>query len=463
MKIGVTALVRRSYAALPSPLRRTARFAYGQVPFPWSQGWTFARLYRRFWRSQWRSAAELRGLQLAELRRLLRHASTTVPAYRERFAGLGLGWSDIRRLEDLRLLPLTYKHELQDGGDAFFSTAIPAARTLLRTTSGSTGTPLTVASTNATQLAERAMMLRGWAWSGYRPGDRVAVCVGELTGVIVGEAHAPYTRYRESLDFSPHHLDRRGCDAYLELLRQFRPRFIRTYPSIAQTLGKRMQERGLRLDSVKALWTQSEIIYPAERTLIEAMWRAPIFDFYGMQEKCIAMSECEHHRLHLHSEFGLLELLPSDEPGLAQVVATGFHNPAMPLLRYQTRDLAVPDDDGPCRCGRALPTVKRIVGRVEDCLYASDGRQVMEIDAAIADLSHIRECQIVQEELGHVRVRVVPAPGFAAGDEAELAGRLRRCVGDDLRVTIERCTTLPRTATGKQRFIVSKIEPDWEP
>jgi len=459
---GPTAFLRRSYAALPGPLKRTTSRAYGRIPFPWNQGWTFARFYRRFSRTQWCSAARLHAVQERELRRVVEHAARSVPAYRRRFAELGISYRDIRCREDLASLPLTRKCELQDDRAGFISDAVAPAKRLLHTTSGSTGTPLTIASTASTHLAERAVMFLGWTWSGYRPSDRVAVCVGEVTGVLRGESHAPYARYRDSLEISPHHLDQRGCDAYLDLLVRFGPRFVRTYPSVGLILGRRMRERGLRLGSVKGFWTQSEVLYDRDRRFIEDTWGAPVFDFYGMQEKCIAMSECEHRRLHLHSEFGLLELVPDEASGMAHIVATGFHNPAMPLLRYQTKDLAVPGGE-PCPCGRALPTVERIVGRVEDFLYASDGRQIMEIDSAIADLAHIRECQIVQEALRRVRVRVVPAPGFAQTDAAELIRRVRQHLGDDVDVDVERCANLPRTKTGKQRFIVSLLEPELDP
>jgi len=456
------ALLRRSHSALPAPMKQVTGRIYGLIPFPWNQGWPFASLYRRLDRTQWLSAGELRSLQERELRRVVEHAAHTVPAYRRRFRELGIDYRDIRHIEDLAALPLTAKGDIQDDPEGFVSEAAPPARRLTHTTSGSTGTPLTIVSVEATHTAESVVMFRGFSWSGYRSFDRIAVCVGKVTGEILGPSHAPYARYRERFEFSPHHLDTRGCDAYLDQLVEFQPRFLRTYPSIAELLGQRMLERGIRLRSLDGVWTQSEVLSDTDRKFIEETWDAPIFDFYGMQEKCIAMSECEHRRLHLHSEFGALELVPDEATGMSQIVATGFHNPAMPLLRYQTRDLAVADDR-PCPCGRGLPTVARIVGRVEDSLYASDGRLVMEMDGVIAGLGHIRECQIVQEELAKIRVRVVPTPDFGDRDEVELAGRIRRELGQDVAVEVERLTTLPRTKTGKQRFIVSMIEPDPNP
>jgi phenylacetate-CoA ligase len=450
----------QAYRALPAPARRVASAAYGLVPFPWNAGWAFGRLHQRFWRSQHATAEQLAALQLGELRRVAQHAYDTVPAYRERFVAAGLQPADLRTLADWRAFPITTKAELQDDPESFVSEAVPANERVRRTTSGSTGTPLVIYTTPATQLAERAIMYRGWRWSGYASGDRIVTCVGELTGPRLGSDHAPYGRHRTDLELSPHHLSEAACRAYLKLMGEFEPAFFRTYPSIAQLLGKLMRDEKLPVPKVKAIWTQSEVLRRAERRLLEEQWQTRVYDYYGMQEKCVAMSECEYGRLHVHSEFGLVELIPSDNPPFSHIVATGFYNAAMPLLRYDTRDLAVPASE-PCACGRALPAIQRIVGRLEDFLLASDGSQVMEVDAAIGDLTAIRECQIIQETLTRTHVMVVPGPCYDDRTEGELRRRLLAALGDGVELSIERRASIPRTATGKQRFIVSKVKPGW--
>ena len=52
--------------------------------------------------------------------------------------------------------------------------------------------------------------------------------------------------------------------------------------------------------------------------------------------------ECEQHEgMHLNWEYGLVELLPTDEKNVYRIIATNLHNFSMPLLRYDTGDLAV--------------------------------------------------------------------------------------------------------------------------
>lgn len=454
-------LVRRAVAALPPPIRSVAREIRRRIPFPYNLGWAFGRAHATLWESQWHDANTLRALQERELRRVVTHAATTVPAYREMFRRLSLRPADVRTIADLAQLPLTTKAELQERPNAYLSEAVPEHRRIRHTTSGSTGTPLAAITTQHSWVAEKAAMYRGWRWAGYRQHDRIVTCVGPLSDNNTG-GRAPIERWNDYLDISPHHLDEVGCRQYVDILREFNPHFIRTYPSVFLILGKHMAEQGVKLPELKALLTHSEVIYPEDQRELEATWGAPVRDYYGMQEKCVAMSECERGQLHLHAELGVVELVATEYEPFRQVVATGFFNPAMPLLRYATGDLAV-EAKGRCGCGRAHETIERLIGRIEDFIYRADGSPALELDAIIAPLQHIRECQIVQETLEHTRVRLRPAPPFTEADEQTLVRALKDELGGNVRITVEHCDALERTSSGKLRFLVSKLDPGWQP
>ncbi|MFH1261859.1 MAG: hypothetical protein V1495_00195 [Pseudomonadota bacterium] len=437
---------------LPTPVRAPFRLAFSMVPFPWNLGLEFARLHRRFWRSQHWSADRLGELQLEELRRIVRVAARSVPAYREKFAQAGLDPDRIRSFDDFRRLPVTTKGEIRQEPERFRSSAVPGAALLQHRTSGSTGSPMVVYSTREAWLAERAMMYRGWRWAGFRSGDRIATCVGEA----VEGSDEPTRLYRNRLDLSSGRLDPDGFALFTEALRSFDPQFVRTYPSIARVLGLELRTRGIRLPSLKGIWTQSETLTPAMRSDLETIWKAPVRDYYGLQEKCAAMSECEQGTMHVHAEFGLVELLPGPHPGLSKIVATGFWNRAMPFLRYETGDLAIPRTD-PCRCGRALPVIGMIQGRMEDLLITPSGKVIADLDQVIFQVDGIRESQVIQERPDSIRVLVAPSPGFSEAEEATLRNVLQLRVGNDVRITIERVTAVPRTSSGKIRFLVSRL------
>ena len=87
---------------------------------------TYASYMREFERNQYLHPDDLRKLQLSRLRRLLVDAYRYVPFYRHRMTLAGLTPLDIRTHEDLRLLPVLTKRDIQDQQDLLVSSNIPA-------------------------------------------------------------------------------------------------------------------------------------------------------------------------------------------------------------------------------------------------------------------------------------------------------------------------------------------------
>ncbi len=152
-----------------------------------------------------------------------------------------------------------------------------------------------------------------------------------------------------------------------------------------------------------------------------------MFDQYGSAEQVCFISQCEAGSYHVHPEYGFTELLDTDEGprDAKRIVATGFTNWAMPLLRYDTGDLAVPAA-GKCPCGRNTQLVEGVLGRVDDYLIASNGAWVGRLDPVFKGLTTVRKAQIVQETLGEVRICIVPGKGFRKEHEQVLQKELRR-------------------------------------
>src|SRR5262249_13664145 len=97
---------------------------------------------REFERTQFLPAEALRDLQERRLRALLDHAYRNCPFYRERFERAGLVPGDVRRLEDLRALPVLEKQDLQERREALVAQSWPRTDLIRGQTSGSTGMPL---------------------------------------------------------------------------------------------------------------------------------------------------------------------------------------------------------------------------------------------------------------------------------------------------------------------------------
>ncbi len=113
------------------------------------------------------------------------------------------------------------------------------------------------------------------------------------------------------------------------------------------------------------------------------------------------------------------------KPGeVGEVVVTDLHNFGMPFIRYANGDLAEASPVGRCRCGRALPRIAAVQGRVTDALV--DGRQriagfmfLVMFASHLADA--VRRYQVVQHRDRSITLRLVLARPLNQTDRAHIA------------------------------------------
>jgi len=143
---------------------------------------------------------------------------------------------------------------------------------------------------------------------------------------------------------------------------------------------------------------------------------------------------------------------------VGEVVSTGLMRDYQPMVRFRLGDLAA-WDSRPCPCGRAMPVIKEVVGRIEDVVVGPDGRQMVRFHGIFVDQPHVREGQIVQESLDRIRVKVVPADGYGPADESEIVRRVQQRLTPEMQVVVEIVAAIPRTKAGKFKAVVSMLDP----
>ena len=159
------------------------------------------------------------------------------------------------------------------------------------------------------------------------------------------------------------------------------PTIVATYPSEALLLAEECLAGRLRLRP-RELWTGGETLTPRVRRAVQEAFGCPVVDSYGASEFLSIASECGHGRLHLNSDWVILE--PVDEHGHAvpagefgtTTLLTNLANHVQPVIRYDLGD-RVALGTQPCTCGSMLPVIE-VQGRGDDCLVLSgaDNRRV---------------------------------------------------------------------------------------
>jgi len=129
---------------------------------------------------------------------------------------------------------------------------------------------------------------------------------------------------------------------------------------------------------------------------------------------------------------------------------------AMPLTRYRVGDVGI-FGDGMCSCGRGLPLLKSIEGRIVDCFRLSNGRIVTPkaIMATIQGCPGVSRYQAVQQGANKITIELMKRKNDPEVSVEDLVSRCHGILGND--VEIEVFMGDRKNLKAKFRPVISKL------
>jgi phenylacetate-CoA ligase len=448
----------------PSPAVRSATPGVAWPAVPDAAGAALLALLGQLEDTQWWPEPRLRAAQDRQLALVLDHARAHVPAYAQRLAGLDLSASALAAGAFEAIPPLT-RAQVQDAGAALHSRALPAGHgaRLALPTSGSTGRPLTAYGTGLTQLLAGAVNLRDHRWHRREVTARFAAIRTKVEPAAQdGWGGAPQAAWQTgpaaTFPIS------RPLDEQLDWLLAQRPAYLITHPSNLAGLLALSARRGVRPEGLREVLSFGEALDPALRARCRRDWGAPLTDRYTCEEASYLALECPDApgQYHVQAEHVRVEVLddagapcPPGVPG--RVALTTLHNYAMPLVRYLIGDWAAAGP--PCACGRGLPVLTRIYGRVRSLVRLPDGRRhwpsfPAEDWLAIAP---VRQFQLRQHAPDAITARVAADAPLAAAQREALAAMLRARLGHPFAIAFEQVDEIPAGPGAKYEDFVCEL------
>lgn len=426
-------------------------------------------IYRQLEGSQWWPAEKLRQWQYAQASQLVAHARQHVPFYAETLSRLSPGGPSTIDEDAWRSLPILTKEEVRTESARLRSRSPhPPMKVYSEWTTGSSGVPLEVVKTAAFDLLFRASKLRLLRWHGYDPMGKVC----EIRRPFWKSGDAVYrmpswewplgnmfpSGQQVTMDIFS------GIEAQVEFLEAEAPAYLLTYPSNLRLLLRAFQKAGKRLPTLRLVRTMSERLDPDLRDECQQILGVPLVDCYGCVEGGFLAIQCpEHAHYHVQSEMNLVEVLREDgapcQPGeIGRVVITPLHALAMPLLRYELGDYAEVGE--PCPCGRGLPVLRQIYGRIKDTLTLPSGERRYPIFASsiFASLAAVRQYQVVQKSPTALEVRIVAERPLEKAECDQIVDGFTKQVGPEFEIRLVFVDAIPRLAGGKYMDFVSEIE-----
>ncbi len=327
---------------------------------------------------------------------------------------------------------------------------VPLLTHTVRTT-GTVGQPLHFrADTFARRQKERAYLFDIWSQIGYRPYD--------LRVAYRGEIHSQVARFNALENIwliSATATMEPQLSELRRWLRTLPPFFLHVHPSSLFTFIDMVGEDLFRHLPVRGVIAGSEAFPAGQQARFEEQFAIRVAHWYGHSEYAALAYQCRRcHGFHFYPTYGYVEFLPSEIEGCQRIVATSFNRVGTQFARYDTGDLAVPPAGG-CATNN-FPRAGAIAGRSQETFIDKAGHRrslfgYMFGDEKSAIWDVIRDVQVIQDEPGALRIRLVTHAGADTGYiERYFAARLPMA-----KVEFEHVPAIERAPGSKRRYFVS--------
>ncbi len=409
--------------------------------------------------TQWLPADVFVQNQMRQVGKLVAHAATQSPFFRQRLEKAGLKPEDLATPEGFRRLPPMTRRDIQDAQETLFCASSPPTHMPAweATTSGSTGEKVKVRKTQLSSLYWVALTLRGHFWYARDMKKRLMAVRDGIPEV----QNAPDWGFPISqlFDSGPMRIVPGWTPApeYERHIRDFRPHYLIAYPSVLAAIMEESRRKNMPIEGVEHVMTIGERLSPEQAQDIAAFFNARVIDVYSSTETGNTAVQCPESGLyHVMGESVLLEILddkgnPCAAGEVGKVVMTDLSNYATPMIRYAIGDYA--EAGGACSCGRALPTVKRFLGRERNLALRPDGTKYWPVIGAVMFhevASEVRQAQFVQLDRNTLEVRLSTDAPVAPAQEERFREMIYKALGCRYTVNfVYFSDRLPASSNGK--------------
>jgi len=414
--------------------------------------------------SQWWPAERIERYRLERLRTFLCAVASTVPYYEQLFKSIGFDPASLRTLEDLGTIPFLTKAIIRSSTEALKARGATGLRR--RSTGGSTGEPLVFFIDRERVSHSVAARWRGMRWWDVDIGDREIIVWGSPIELGAQDwLRSIRDRLLRSTLLPAFEMSPANLDAFIREIRARRPAMLFGYPSVLAHIARHAENRGQTLTDVgvRVAFVTAERLYPEQRDQIARSFGCPVANSYGGRDSGLIAHECPAGGMHVSAEDIVVEIVDEQgklqPPGVAgEIVVTHTAGPGFPFIRYRTGDVGVMGQ-GVCQCGRGLPLIGELQGRVTDFVVAKDGTVMhgLALIYVVRDLPGIAKFRIVQESMDHTQVLLVAGPGFSDDVAKRIRAGMTERLGVGVRIEVEIVDDIPLERSGKYRYVTSKV------
>lgn len=386
----------------------------------------------------------------AHLSSLLNHAISSVPFYK-----------DLNDNASMKDFPIVNKILLRESLDSFVSEKFKGKPKFQVSTSGSTGTPFVVFQDKNKKFRNTADTIYFSDKAGYKIGHKLFY-IRAWNKIISKNKIAVFLQNVRMINIKK--LDPISISKFVkEIEKSSSNNAFIGYPSAFKEICKYLDSinsKPLNVN-ISSMIANAEPLGEPVRASIKKYFSFDILSRYSNMENGILSQQIKNAGSNFHINWAsyFIEILDleKDEPAkygsLGRVVVTDLFNYNMPLIRYDTGDLAVminKDNEF-----NTAPSFLKVEGRRMDSIYSTDGRIMTTVVYELEYFPEFKQFQLIQEDEKHYHVKVNLQEVF--NKEEEMVHLLKSYLGSDASIKVEYVDEIPELSSGKRKLTINTM------
>lgn len=423
---------------------------------------------RYFRENQWNSLDENYRIQKKKLYDIIVFSFKHVPYYRD----LGFKLEDFKEetiFEDIKKLPILTKDIIRREGERMFPDVELHDWVFDNVSGGTTGEPVRFRHSGKFFAMEQGAKLLFDEWAGREIGGSQIRLWGSERDIVSGKKdwmNKIYRWLRNEKFLNTFVMSNETIEDYIKIINSTKPEMILAYVQSIQEIARYAEIKKIPMFSPKSIMTSAGTLDAALIADIQRVFDCPVLNRYGSREMGDMACSCDKNEgLHINVFTTYIEVLNSnrhpcqiDEEG--ELIVSLLSDYSMPIIRYAIGDRGILSSHI-CSCGRGLPVLKGVTGRVIDFFKTSNGSIVYGdyFTHLFYQSKNVKQFQVIQDRIDHILVKIVffDSSNVESDFYLEKVSEIKKAMGVNVKVDFEVVSDIPVSNSGKRIYTICKI------
>ncbi|WP_298499192.1 phenylacetate--CoA ligase family protein [uncultured Algibacter sp.] len=366
-------------------------------------------------------------------------------------------------------VPIMTKKDLQKPLQERLSKGFSKNTIYINKTSGSSGHPFIFAKDKFSHALTWAIIQNRFGWYNINFNSSKQA---RFYGIPLDKKGYYKERFKDKISgrfrFSVFDLSDRTFEKHLEKFKSTSFNYINGYTSAIVQFAKFLKKKNCVLKdvcpSLNACVVTSEMLFKADKKLLETQFNVPVINEYGASELDLIAFENPNGNWQVNSETLFVEILdennnvlPYGEEG--RIVITSLYNKAHPFIRYDIGDVGTLSKASTLK----TPILEKLVGRTNDVVILPSGKKAAGLTfyyitkSIIEDDGNVKEFVIKQLKPNTFKIIYVSSEILSKEKIKTINTEIENYLEKGLIVEFEKQDQLLRSKSGKLKQFSSYL------